>query len=1368
MSRALEALVIASAAERPQSVSKPCAAALLGRYRLAARPLSAGHEQLKQGTLAMKMPVTIDPRYHDAAIFDLDGVVTDTASIHARAWATLFHDYLARRPHAEGEDHASFSDVDYLQFIAGKPRLDGIANFLKSRGISLPWGTERDEGDDTVFGLDNRKQRLFLDLLRAGVPVFDSTIELVKQLQDLGLGTAVFSSSRNCDEILRVAGIDDLFAVRVHGDGAEELGLPGKPDPALLMQAANRLGVRPDRCVVVENGEAGVIGGREGGFALVVGVDRIGNGDELLRTGADAVVTDLVAVSVRTGYQQMSALADALECYGEISTLIATRQPVVLLDFDGTLSEIVNDPDSATLVPGAAEALKALATHCPVALVSGRALADIQARVGLPNMWYGGSHGFELAAPDGTYHQDDEAIAAVGALERAEADVRCRLGGVDGILVENKRFSVAVHYRNVAPQRVAEVAAVVRTMGLRSGLRVTPGRKVIELRPNIDWDKGQTLEWILDQIDGPGPILPIYVGDDLTDEDAFDAVRQNGIGVVVRHGEDGDRRSAARFALDNPNAVCRFIEQLGEQLAAEQDTTNNPWTMTFGGYEPRDERLREALCTVGNGYFATRGCAPESRAGNSHYPGTYIAGVYNRLADQVAGTTIDNESLVNLPNWLSLTFRIDGGPWFDIDETTVLSYLVTIDLRRALLTRELRFRDEEGRTTAVTQRRFAAMHLPHVGAMETTLTAENWSGKLEFRSLIDGDVENLLVERYRELSSRHLSVVLLRELSGDSVQLVADTVQSKIRIAAAARTTVWRDDAPTAADYRLVQEDMRIGHDIAVDVVAGKSVRVEKVATLFTERDHGISEPAVNAARELIRLGRYADLEHGHRFAWAHLWERFNIDMGRDADALRIIRVHMLHLLQTLSPHTADLDVGVPARGLHGEAYRGHIFWDELFVFPVLNLRLPKVTQSLLMYRYRRLPEARRAAREAGYAGAMFPWQSGSDGREESQQMHLNPRSGRWNPDPSARAHHIGIAIAYNIWQYYQVTGDVGFLIDYGAEMLAEIARFWVSLASFDPVRERYVIRGVIGPDEFHSGYPGRGHDGIDNNAYTNVMAVWVILRALEALEHIPLYYRLALLETLGINEKDLVRWEDVSLRMFVPFHGDVISQFEGYDDLRELDWNGYRERYNDLQRLDRILEAENDSVNNYKASKQADVLMLFYLLSSDELYGLFDRLGYHFSPDQIPKTVEYYACRTSHGSTLSALVHAWVLARGNRHQAMEYFTQAMASDVADIQRGTTAEGIHLAAMAGTIDLLQRCFTGLEIREDQIVLGPLWPKSLGKLEFTFRYRGHRLRVRVVGRSATISVEPGDAPLVDVECRGVRKQLKPGSTIRFDD
>ena len=1333
----------------------------------------------QSGVVDSGQRVQIDPRFHDAVLFDLDGVITDTASLHAAAWARMFDEYLSGRPDAPAENHDPFTPADYRHFIDGKPRYDGVRDFLASRGVTLAWGGAADAASTaTVCGLGNRKQELFAAAIAAGVPVFESTVALVRRLIATGVRVAVFSASRNCATVLQTAGIAGLFEARVDGVVADELDLPGKPDPAMLLEAARRLGVRPGRTVVVEDSEAGATAGRAGGFGLVIGVDRSGDDAAGLREcGADVVVGDLAEVLVRAIDRRMSTLPDALSSFGQLAGVVGARRPFIFFDFDGTLSDIVDQPGAAALVPGAATALQSLAALYPVAVLSGRGLEDIQARVGLPGLWYAGSHGFEMVGPDGGYHRNETAAEAIGVLAEAAAELTRQLSSIPGVAVEHKRYAVAVHYRNAAPEAATTVTAAVHDVGSRNGLKVTSGRKVVELRPNLDWDKGRTLQWIVDQVAGEEPLLPIFVGDDLTDEDGFDSVLHDGIGIVVRHLEDGDRATAARFSLDDPAHVREFIERLVEQCDIDRQMMSSPWSFTFGGYLPEQERLREALCTVGDGYRATRGCAPEADAGPFHYPGTYGAGLYNRLSDEVSGVRVENESLVNLPNWLSLKFRIDGGDWFGVDTAELLSYRQNMDLRQAELTREFRFRDPAGRTTRVVQRRIAAMHLAHACALETTLWAEDWSGTVEFLSIIDGDVRNSGVERYRTLSDDHLIATSTTELSADSALLVCETVQSRIPIAMATRTTVWRGEQPLDADVRFVDEPRRTGHDLAVHVDAGESVTVEKMAAIFTGRDHAISEPGDAAARLLTQLGRYGDLRDGHIREWAHLWERFDISFDDSPDALRVVRLHMLQLLQTVPNRAEDIDAGLPARGLHGEAYRGHIFWDELFVFPVLNLRSPVTTRALLRYRFRRLPEARRAAREAGYAGAMFPWQSGSDGREESQKLHLNPNSGRWNPDASARAHHIGIAVAYNVWQYYQVTGDLRYLIENGAEMLAEIARFWVSRAEFDEAKGRYVIRGVIGPDEFHSGYPDRPYDGIDNNAYTNVMAVWVIVRALDALDALPLRNRLDLMETLGIRGRELDRWDEVSRRMYVPFHASpstgpspgamVISQFEGYAELAELDWHGLRERHGNIQRLDRILDAENDNVNRYQASKQADALMLFYLLSADELREVFARMGYRFTPEQIPQTVDYYVHRTSHGSTLSSVVHAWVLARGDRERAMRYFQQVLASDVADIQGGTTAEGIHIAAMAGSIDLLQRCFTGLETRSDRLILNPMWPESLGALRMPIYYRGYRLHLTVVGRGVEISAEPLACPPIEVECRGRAQTLMPGTSLRFD-
>jgi trehalose 6-phosphate phosphatase len=807
----------------------------------------------------------------------------------------------------------------------------------------------------------------------------------------------------------------------------------------------------------------------------------------------------------------------------------------------------------------------------------------------------------------------------------------------------------------------------------------------------------------------------------------------------------------------------RAVPETG-QVEGEAET--DPWVVHYRGYDPADEGRREALCTVGNGYLATRGAAAESVADGVHYPGTYAAGVNNRLQDRIAGREIENESLVNLPNWLATRFRVDGGPWFDIDRTEILDYHQELDLRRALFTRRFRARDDAGRTTTVTERRLVSMDFPHGCALEMTFLPENWSGRLEIRSVVDGTVENTLVARYRALASAHLDLVRATELAHDSVLLEMVTNQSAIRTAMAARTVIRDERGRREPERRLVQDGAVVGHALIVEARQSEPVTFDKTVTVFTGRDRAISEPGAEAARWLSRLGTFDDLLERHVLAWGRLWQRFHVDLDVDGRKLLILRLHLFHLLQTVSLHSVDLDVGVPARGLHGEAYRGHIFWDELFVFPVLNFRLPELTRALLEYRHRRLPEARAAASEAGYAGAMYPWQSGSNGEEETQRMHLNPASGRWLPDPTLRQRHVGIAIAYNVWEYYQATGDHEFLAQHGAEMLLEIARFWASIAVYDEARDRYVIRGVMGPDEFHSGYPGRELDGIDNNAYTNVMASWVLRRGLETLGLLPDHERRELLEALELGREELARWEDVARRLFVPFHDGVISQFEGYEDLLELDWEAYRAKYGDIHRLDRILEAEGDTINRYQASKQADTVMLFYLLSADELREVFEHLGYDLGAEVIPRTIHYYLDHSAHGSTLSALVHAWVLARSQRERSLEFLAQALDADVADIQGGTTPEGIHLAAMAGSVDLFQRCFCGLETRQDHLVLNPYWPESLGAIEFSIRYRDQPLTIRVRGDHAEVAAGPGMWRSVRVACRGELAELNPGSRLSF--
>jgi len=760
------------------------------------------------------------------------------------------------------------------------------------------------------------------------------------------------------------------------------------------------------------------------------------------------------------------------------------------------------------------------------------------------------------------------------------------------------------------------------------------------------------------------------------------------------------------------------------------------FTLVYQGFDPAQEGLREALTSTGNGYFATRGAAEWEDANAIHYPGTYAHGCYNRETTILGGRPVLNEDLVNLPNWLLLKLRIDGEEAIRLDNVEVFSYRHFYDIRNAMVGREIQFRDRAGRETTLRSRRFVSMANSHLAGIEWTMTPNNWSGRVEVISGLDGRVTNHMVARYRQLEGRHLNPASPRTFGPEIIALKVQTRQSNIYIAEAARTRVFRGgEVEQSLDVArsLYQMEDYIQQVLAFDVEQSNSIRVEKMVSLFTSHDNAISETLVAAGKHVARYPNFAAALSEHESAWTELWDVGDIQLPREPRVQLLLRFHISHVLQVCSRHTARHDAGVPARGLNGEAYRGHVFWDELYVYPYLNFRLPEITRGLLMYRYRRLAEARAAAREAGYRGAMFPWQSGSDGSEETQVVHLNPLSGQWDPDYSHHQRHVNAAIFYNVWQYYQATDDLAFLRDYGAELMLEITRFWASIAHYNPERDHYEIHGVMGPDEFHERYPGAEEGGLRNNAYTNLMVAWIAATAPRVLDLLPASRRAALRTRLGLTDDELRTWNEISHKMFIPFHaGHIVSQFEGYADLEELDWESYRAKHPNIGRLDRILKAEGDDPNRYQLAKQADAVMPFFLFSAEELRDLLERLGYNYDPDVARRTIDYYDQRTSHGSTLSLITHAAVLSGLNPESSWERFLVALESDMSDVQGGTTKEGIHMGVMSGTLDLLQRGYVGASVRNGVLHFNPTLTDRLDGLAFAIQFRGTPIGVSISG------------------------------------
>ncbi|MDF1479723.1 beta-phosphoglucomutase family hydrolase [Leifsonia sp. H3M29-4] len=1013
---------------------------------------------------------------YDAVLFDMDGVVTNTAAIHAAAWKQLFDQVLQDpRVHVDDPERTFDAVTDYRRYVDGRSREDGVSAYLDARGITLEPGKPDDPPEAwTVAGLAARKNDLFLAELGArGLRSYPGTTALLTRLRNAGVPVGLVTASRNARQMLAAAQLTELFDTVVDGQIALEQRLPGKPDPAMFLEAVKRLGVTPARAAVVEDAVSGIEAARQGGFGLVVGIARQGHREEFEAAGADIVLND------------------------------------------------------------------------------------------------------------------------VGELD------------------------------------------------------------------------------------------------------------------------------------------------LGAKVA-------DPWVLVYHGFDPAHEGHREALTALGNGYLVTRGARPEHTDDGTHYPGTYLAGVYNRLVSSIHGRSLEEEHLVNVPNWLPLDIRVGNGPWWSSGRVTTHEERREVNLRSGISTRWVTLVGPRGKRLSVVQRSFVSMEDPHLAVLETTVVALGWGGSVTLRAGVDAGVRNTNVAAYLGSDTSHLSPPTFTQV-GDILLCEVQTKQSQIRIATAIHLHLTGADA--AWQEAGTRHGRRYSREVELTLVGGEPATLTKTASIFTSRDSAIASPGTAAVKRLHdHAGDTVGALDRHQAAWERLWQRFAITIDADPRSQLVLNLHIFHVLQSLSPHTADLDAGVPARGLHGEGYRGHVFWDELFVLPVLGLRLPPVARALLDYRWHRLAAARTAAREIGLPGALFPWQSGNDGREETPDQIYNPRSARWMPDNSRRQRHVGLAVAYNAWQHYQVSADRDWLAERGAELIIEVARYFAASAVHDPATDRFHIAGVMGPDEYHDGYPDAPGEGVRDNSYTNVMVAWVCHRAGDALQELVGHARDDVIDRLRIDDDEIARWEHVSRRLAVPVHADgVLSQFDGYESLLELDWAGYWDRYGNIGRLDLILESENDTTNRYKLAKQPDVVMLVYLLGQDGLRQQLGRLGYPFSQDDLVRTVAYYLERTANGSTLSRVVNASVLAGLDESRSWSLFREALIADLDDTQGGTTREGIHLGAMAGTVDLIARSFAGLQFDSKQISFAPRLPTRLADLRFQFAYRGHRIDVDLNHETLHVHLLPSLAP-----------------------
>ena len=769
---------------------------------------------------------------------------------------------------------------------------------------------------------------------------------------------------------------------------------------------------------------------------------------------------------------------------------------------------------------------------------------------------------------------------------------------------------------------------------------------------------------------------------------------------------------------------------------------------------------RESLLSLGNGFLGWRGSLVTSTYGDDFYPGLYAAGVFNQTSTPVAGRSVVNEDLVNLPNVQLMRIEVDGKPLI-INNETIISLNRYLNFNTGELVDQYRVvvNNEPAHYIDIETTKVIDPIAWHRLALEFKVTP-SYDVHLTIAAEIDGQIENKNVARYRDFDSKEFIVKAVT----DHVMTV-QTRTTGVTVALASQSSGDNvidkhvlSTGTTVADYYNVSG--RANHTITIH-------RVMAVAsTLETKTD------VVKFVKNEISQSTFEDVQKNSQDYWHKLWLTKDIEITGDDDMQQLTRMNIFHLNQMANPNANPLlDASVGSRGLTGEGYRGHIFWDEIFAIPYYSANEPRVARAILKYRTNRLLAAKRNAVSENEIGAMYPWQSGMYGDEQSQLIHLNTVDNTWIPDNSRLQRHVSLAVAYNMWVYQKISGQVDQLDQNGLEMLIQIARFWINKAEL--IDGRYTIAGVMGPNEFHEAAPGAHVGGLKNNAYTNLMVVW-LLNYIDDLSHQSAINFEKVAQKSGFTSEEQEKAWQLRHHLKLSINKDgVVEQYEGFFKLAQLDFSAYEAKYGDIHRIDRLLKSEGKSPDDYQVIKQADFLMLIYNFGATQTRQLIEQLGYALPDQWLARNTAYYLKRTTHGSTTSRPVFAGIylaLARLGETtyeaDAYKFLTDAIRSDYDDIQGGTTAEGVHMGVMGETLAVIQNDYAGVDMRHEQFTLDPRLPKQWSALQFSQLYHGAHLKINITPQTVSIMSDQAMAikvcdEIVAVKANETRKVVYHG-------
>ncbi|MEE8401333.1 MAG: glycosyl hydrolase family 65 protein [Candidatus Hydrothermarchaeaceae archaeon] len=726
----------------------------------------------------------------------------------------------------------------------------------------------------------------------------------------------------------------------------------------------------------------------------------------------------------------------------------------------------------------------------------------------------------------------------------------------------------------------------------------------------------------------------------------------------------------------------------------EKYLSDEEWQIVEEGWNPKLQNVNETLFTLGNGYIGSRGILEEIPP--KCRPGTFFAGVYG-------GSRALVPELINAPNPIDLRISVKGEK-LGVVAMDMLSHKRTLDMHKGTLVRHTIYSNARKKRYDYQSMRFFSKKNNHVAAMRVYLTPLDEDATFTITNSIDTSIMNMGL--VTEGDKKHVDAVETGR-AGSVNYTCSKTFETGILITCCSQIVVEKGKKTySVPDWTFKLRLKR-----------GETACITNYLSFYTSLGTSMEESKKQATQLVSQCAKkgFEKILEEHFRAWGKKWKTASVEILGDKEIEKAVRFNIYQLIIAANEDFSDNSIG--AKALTGEGYRGHVFWDaEIFCLPFFLYTYPTLARNLLMYRYHRLPKAREIAREMGYRGAMFPWESAETGHETTPTWYKDGEGKIQKIRTNEQEHHITADVAFSVLNYFWATGDEDFLLDYGLEILLETARFWSSRVEYNRGKKRYDINHVIGPDEFH--------EDVNNNVYTNIMAKHNLNEAAslhqEFLGKYPGEVK-KLKKKIGLKSKDPEKWLNIASKIPVPRPNKtgIIEQFDGFFKRKKLPLP----ELNNWQIPGSPKNSE--MIGDTQYVKQADVVMVLYLFP--ELY----------SAKIKRKNYQFYEKRTLHHSSLSPSVHSAVGAEvGEEEKAYRYFEISANIDLKNIY-GNTDMGIHAASLGGTWQAMVHGFSGIRVREGHLTFNPRLPSKWKRIKLFINFKGFVIAVDIYKKKLSL-------------------------------